>query len=510
MRTTLTAHAAPTHPVTDYCAGLTDCMATEAGFDLGFRTLESEVRDRQLPVEGDLPSWLTGSLVRNGPAKFEVDGDRVGHWFDGLAMLHRFGFDGDVGDRGEVSYTNRFLRSSTYRRAVEEGVLDGQFATGDGGYLGRVRQLLFGEPTDNCNVHVCRVGDGLVAMTEVPRYLSVGPRTLDTRGEFDFSDDLGGHINCAHVVPDPHRGETVGLLTTFGRPSEYTLYRLPDESATRERVGSVEADAPAYLHSFALTDRYVVLTEHPFVTTPASFLLPGGEGFVDHYDWEPERGTTFHVLDRETGERVATAETDAFFVFHHVNAFERVANGLDGNGPAGNPEEVVVDLIAYPDADVVDGLYLADAADWFESGADGHLQRYRVGLDDGEVSSESLYRGCELPRVAREDRTREYRYAYAQGAADPDGNHVVKVDVETGETWRWEASGSFAEEPVFVRAPDAERPSDEGVVLVTVLNTAEERTDLLVLDGETLDERARAPLPHAVPFGFHGRYFPEW
>jgi carotenoid cleavage dioxygenase-like enzyme len=32
---------------------------------------------------------------------------------------------------------------------------------------------------------------------------------------------------------------------------------------------------------------------------------------------------------------------------------------------------------------------------------------------------------------------------------------------------------------------------------------------LLVFDAETLTERARAPLPHAVPFGFHGRYFPE-
>jgi len=482
-------------------------MATEAGFDLGFQTLDSEVRDRQLPVEGDLPSWLTGSLVRNGPAKFEVDGERVGHWFDGLAMLHRFSFDSAT-----VRYTNRFLRSSTYRRAIEEGVLDGQFATGDGGYLQRVRQLLFGEPTDNCNVHVLGVSDDLVAMTEVPRYLSVDPQTLDTRGEFHFSDDLGGHINCAHVLPDPHRGETVGLLTTFGRPSEYTLYRLPDGSRTREPIGSVEADAPAYLHSFALTAQYVVLTEHPFVTTPASFLLPGGEGFVDHYDWEPERGTTFHVLDRETGERVATAETDAFFVFHQINAFERAggANEPEGGDEIGSdPDEVVVDLVTYPDADVVDGLYLADAVDWFESGADGHLQRFTLGLRDGDVSSESLYRGCELPRVARADRTREYRYAYAQGAAERDGNHVAKVDVETGETWRWAESGGFAEEPVFVRAPDAERPSDEGVVLVTVLNTDEERTDLLVLDGETLDERARAPLPHAVPFGFHGRYFPE-
>ncbi|WP_415379213.1 carotenoid oxygenase family protein [Halosimplex sp. TS25] len=465
----------------------------EAGFELGFASLSNEVRDRSLPVEGTLPDWLDGALVRNGPATFEAGGERVHHWFDGLAMLHRFAFDG----RGDtVSYTNRSLRSETYRRAMATGEISGQFATG-GGYLRRVRQLLFGDPTDNCNVHVARVDGTLVAMTEVPRYVACDPDTLETRGEFAFADALTGHVNCAHVLPDPHRGETVGLLTTFGRPSEHTFYRLPDGSRSRERIGSVATESPAYLHSFALTERFVVLTEHPFVTTPASFLLPGRESFVDHYEWKPERGTRFHVLDRETGERVATAVTDPWFVFHHVNAFE-----ADG--------ELVVDLVAYPNADVVDGLYLSEASDWFEHGSDGHLRRFRVQIDGQAVASETLYGGCELPRIAREDRTREYRYVYTQGAAEPDGNHVAKVDVTTGESDRWEESGLFAEEPVFVRAPDAERPSDEGCVLVTALNTDEGRTDLLVLDGETLDERARAPLPHAVPFGFHGRYFEEW
>ncbi|MFB6150680.1 MAG: carotenoid oxygenase family protein [Haloarculaceae archaeon] len=477
-------------------------MAMNAGFELGFSTLDSEVADRELPVEGEIPDWLTGALVRNGPAKFEADGDRVNHWFDGLGMLHRFSFDGEG-----VRYTNRFLRSEAYRRAVAEGVIDGQFATG-GGYLARVRRLLSGESTDNCNVHVARVGDSLVAMTEVPRYLAVDPETLRTRGPFTFADGLGGHVNCAHVLPDPHRGETVGLLTRFGRTSEYVLYRLPDGSRRRERVASVAAEKPAYLHSFALTERYVVLTEHPFAADPASFLLPGGDGFVDHYDWEPERGTTFHVLDRDAGERVATAETDPYFVFHHVNAFE--ANGRAGDPGGADADELVVDLVSYPDAGVVDGLYLADAAEWFESGADGRLRRFRLPLDGGGVTTELLYEGCELPRVAAADRARPYRYAYAQGAAERDGNHVARVDVETGDARRWEEQGVFAEEPVFVRAPDAERPSDDGVVLVTALNARAGRTDLLVLDGETLVERARAPLPHAVPFGFHGRYFPEW
>ena len=468
-------------------------MSMDAGFELGFTSLDSEVTDRSLTVEGSLPDWLDGTLIRNGPATFEVGGQRVDHWFDGLAMLHRFAF---AGGADAIRYTNRSLRSETYRRAMETGEISGQFATG-GGYLQRVRQLLFDDPTDNCNVHVARVGDSLVAMTEVPRYMAVDPDTLETRGEFAFADALTGHLNCAHVVPDPHREETVGLLTTFGRPSSYTIYRLPDGERARQRVATIEVDQPAYVHSFGLTEQYVVLTEQPFVTRPTAFLKPGTDSFVDSYDWRPDRGTRFLVVDRETGDLVANATTDPWFVFHHVNAFEREG-------------DLVVDIVAYPDADVVDGLYLDDAAEWFERGQDGHLRRFRVQLDGQAVSSERRYDGCELPRVARGDRTREYRYAYVQGAADRDGNHLAKVDVTSGESQRWAESGTFVEEPIFVRAPDAERPSDEGCVLVTALNTTAECTDLIVLDGETLDERARAPLPHTVPFGFHGRYLPEW
>ena len=59
----------------------------------------------------------------------------------------------------------------------------------------------------------------------------------------------------------------------------------------------------------------------------------------------------------------------------------------------------------------------------------------------------------------------------------------------------------------MVRRPGADA-EDDGVDLAPALDTDAERSVLLVFDAQTLSLLARAPLPHAVPCGFHGRVFP--
>jgi flagellar biosynthesis protein FlhB len=52
-------------------------------YALGFTTLDREVADIGLTVEGALPPWLSGSLIRTAPARFEVGEQGYKHWFDG-------------------------------------------------------------------------------------------------------------------------------------------------------------------------------------------------------------------------------------------------------------------------------------------------------------------------------------------------------------------------------------------------------------------------------------------
>jgi len=464
----------------------------DANFIAGFRSLDEEVQDRQLPAEGSFPSWLSGRLLRNGPGKFEGGGQELTHWFDGLAMLRRYGFAD-----GEVRYTNRFLRTETYENAMA-GRATGQFATGERGLgklLGWLRRLGPPEPTDNANVHVARLGGEFVALTEVPRWSRFDDETLDTRGAFVFGDLNGYDMITAHLVDDPHRGEHVGHAVSFGRTHEYRLFRIPHGTTRREEFATIPTDSPAYVHSVGVTADHVVLVETPLRIDILRALSPFTEGFFELLDWQAERDTTVYVVDRDTGAVVTETTAAPFFTFHTVNAFE------DG-------DDVVVDLIAYEDDRIVDALTLADLAErGFAGVPPGRLVRYRIP-PDGTITSRRLYDGgIEMPAVPRRVTTRSYRYAYGQSTDREGANGLVKVDTERGTAREFWERDLYVEEPCVVGHPDPDG-EDDGVVLAPALDVAAEQSLLLCFDAATLSELGRARVPHPIPFGFHGRFFP--
>ncbi|MDF9408169.1 carotenoid oxygenase family protein [Pelotomaculum isophthalicicum JI] len=93
--------------------------------ELGFTSLEQEFENISLPVEGNIPEWLSGTFIQNGAAKFEIGKENYNHWFDGLAMLHKFAFK-----NGQVLYTNKFLKGHTFKNAVKKGrIVYPEFAT---------------------------------------------------------------------------------------------------------------------------------------------------------------------------------------------------------------------------------------------------------------------------------------------------------------------------------------------------------------------------------------------
>lgn len=291
---------------------------TSMGFSAGFKTLKSENQGTDLVWQGCPPPWLKGVLLRTGPAKFEVGAAAYRHWFDGLAMLHRFGFDGS-----RIRYANRFLQSKSYRNAiVKNTIANDEFAT-NGSRFWRILRPLTGKLTDNGNVNVLAYGGhDMVALTETPCPLRFDPETLETLGPFQWSDGLKSELTTAHPHYDAARQLIYNFETRFGRKSFYRFTRMVPGSQTRSVVAEIETREPAYTHSFAMSERTLILAEFPLVTTPLRLLF-GGRPFIESYRWLPSRGVRFTVIDKETGA-------------------------------------IVLDLLAYPDARVIDAFYLAE------------------------------------------------------------------------------------------------------------------------------------------------------
>ena len=465
-------------------------------YALGFADLDQEVVVDRLPVTGKMPAWLSGALLRTGPAKFDLEHQTLNHWFDGLAMLHRFGFAD-----GQVSYRNRFLQSNSYREARAAGALvRGEFATDPCRTLFQRVAAVF-EPmklTDNCNVNVNPVGREVVAFTETTLPVRFDAETLETLGDYAYSSMIGGSISIAHPHHDAKRGCQFSYVVEFGLKSRYRLFAIDDNGGVERVVAEMPVARPAYMHSFAMTERYLLLFEFPLVVDPLRLRLQF-EPFIRNYRWRPERGLRIHVFDKDGAGLLKSVETDPAFAFHHVNAFE------DG-------DNIVVDLIAYRDATIIDQLYLERLRACDPIDATGHLTRYIVPLQGSadvftiQVAEEMI----ELPRIDYElCAGRTYRHVWGVGRRNKRDflDSIVKIDATTGETQSWWREHCYPGEPVFVAAPGRRREG-EGVLLSVVLDAMNGRSFLLVLDALSLAGIARAECPHHIPFSFHGNYFP--
>jgi len=460
--------------------------------EYAFLRRNDEVSVERLSVQGRMPEWLQGTLLRNGPGQMTVGEQRFRHWFDGFAMLHKFSFAA-----GRVSYAGKFLDTKARASAEAEGrITYTEFATDPCRSLfARAMAMFNHRVTDNAKVSIGHFAERFLAMTETAIQVEFDPETLDTVGVFQYEDDPVGQMTTAH--PHYADGYMYNVVTRFGRASEVRTYRV-DQRMRRERLGAFGAATPSYMHSFGMTPNHLIVTEFPLVVNPLALLF-WLKPFIENFAWEPRRGTPFTVLDRHTGAVAARFEADPFFAFHHVNAFER-------------GRELIVDIVAYPDADIVTHYYLERLTAADLRLPHGRLTRFTVPLSGGRVRAEPLADACiELPHIdyAGHNMDPEQRYTYGIGLHSERPhefyNQLVKIDTRTGTTATWHEPDCFPGEPIFVSAPDR-RGEDDGVLLSVVLDAAGARSFLLVLDAHDLQERARAVLPQAVMIGFHGAF----
>ena len=438
----------------------------------GFDSLSEETHIEGLPVTGAMPPWLQGSLLRTGPAKWEVGERTMEHWFDGLAMLHRFSFAD-----GRVSYANRFLETRRIgRRRRRAGSRYSEFATDPCRSLyQRITAMFSPKLTDNANVNLVKLGERFIAMTETPIPVQFDADTLGAAG---VAYDVPGQLTTAHPHMDRATKGMLNYAAKLGPRASYRFFLLASGSGEAERSSPPgRCRAPAYMHSFGLTERWFVLAEFPYVVNPPSLAF-SGRPYIENYRWRPELGTRFQLFDRtHRGEHRPVRDRCALRLpprqrlrgrrrrrGRHLHLRRRRDRrgplpraAARGQAPRRAASRAVHDLHR-------EGHGRHGAPDLRADGAAAHqlrpLQRAPLPL--------RLGRRRRGPQLARPDR--EGRRHHSPGLV-------------------WHEEGCFPGEPVFVAAPERE-DEDEGVLLSVVFDAARGNSFMLVLDARTLEEVA--------------------
>jgi carotenoid cleavage dioxygenase-like enzyme len=346
--------------------------------------------------------------------------------------------------------------------------------------------------TDNTNVNVVAFGDERVALTEGPHQWAVDRETLAVTRRLSYTDGHGSLAMLAHPHFDYGSGKVVNLATRIGPNSEVVVYEHAPNGRERTIVGRIGTSRIPYIHAFGLTARHAIVIGHPFEARPHTMLW-SNRGFIDHFEYRPEAGTTIHLVDRASGAlRQHTAPPG--FVFHVVNAFE------EGG-------ETSIDVVLHPDASVIDRLQSDEIAKHGLPGLAPSITRWtmREGAREARVETLLAY-GFEFPSVSYRKKNGQ-RHGVAWGArigANASSSSVVRWDGASEKTF--EEDGYVFGEPVFVARPESSA-EDDGVIVTVGSHRTLDRSALLVLDARTLDVLARAEVPLPIPLGFHGSFF---
>ena len=466
-------------------------MARDTGtLDTGnWAAVREERDDFALPVKGELPRELSGTLFRNGPnPQFDTPD---AHWFVGDGMLHAFTLD-----NGKASYRNRWVRTPKFLAEHDAGraIWSGK---GFGG-----QKLPDAPPTTVtdagvANTNVIWHAGKLLALEEAHLPTEIDPKTLETRGYVDYARGIAGPVT-AHPKIDPVTGELIFFgYNATGPFSKGMTYGAIAASGVVNRFERFEAPYSSMVHDFIVTENYVL-----FPILPLTGSMDRARTGRPAYAWEPDKGAYVGVMKRGGSIKdIRWFRGEACYVFHTMNAWEEgdliVADVMQREAPA-----------LFPAADgkpIAPEKQIARLARWTFNMADGSDSFTRVYLDDLQA---------EFPRIddRRGGLVNAHSWFAAVTARGAGGafDSIAHVDNRTGVRKLYALpNGDATSEPVFV--PRAANSAEgDGWLLATVWRAAENRSDLAVFRATEVDRGpvATVELATRVPFGLHGNWVP--
>jgi torulene dioxygenase len=281
------------------------------------------------------------------------------------------------------------------RNAKNVGVTLSINMPGGGGARDVEKQSLDSPVNEACSTGI----NTLHTKTDHTMFKKINPETLEPEGiafQSSLHPDLKGHFSASHAKSDPVVGDIYNFNLAIGYTSIYRIF-CTSASTGDTTILATFAGKPAYVHSLFLTENFVVLCVWNSYIKWIGLSILYEKNIADAISaFDPKQKTTWYVVDRRHGKGlVATYESDPFFSFHSINAWE------EPNATDPTKMDIITEASIYDNLDVVHRFYYENIM----SSAEGS-KNYAGKKRDSCLPSQAQFRlKCVDPTTPLEGRS---------------------------------------------------------------------------------------------------------
>jgi len=370
--------------------------------------------------------------------------------------------------------------------------------------------------------------DVMYSTTDSGYMVTIDRKSLNVTGSIQVGSETSkkfqvSFLAAAHPMVHPKTGKWVDFLGSNsmwspGKKTTITPYMMngnPAVPTNRQEITKFDMETPPYMHSFGVTDNYMVFPHMPvkwdltavFGKTMANALQP----IEISGDSDPNNAFYVAPLDGSEVQIHPLPASHKLYYIHTLNSFE-------------NESGIVLDVTTsdvdpFTQTDLVTVAGQKNKA--LRDSTSGHVIRVTRFLLPSKssglpVTSELMSdprKKTEFPKTNPNWNRKKYCFYWAVVWFDDYSTYgsmaVVKYDMCLGRyVGEWKRDSWYPSEPMMIPSTRSGAAEDEGMVVFTATDGKTKTSSLLILDSKSMLEVSEAAgYPH-LPYTAHGAWYP--